>query len=292
MRFQKARPANCNASGWQRSWVLGSRRRTARLARNLVSPPPRPVQHGPAAQRDRIRDAGGHAGRTAGRDPRRPRPQAGAGSTATPTAPSASSLTLGVTMALPGETEAGSAGKQPCRGIARRAHRDDDHGRGSHGSSLTGLVSQPVLMLAFAALMLAVGSTMLRRRPELLQGERCYPVRCLTIGAGVGVLTGFLGVGGGFLIVPVLVILAGIEMKKNEESCCGITRHHRTQCCFWTHRAASLCAVRLDPHRSFPGTSARWYGGWSRSCKPPFRTECTPHIWVVRYRRRSGHWRR
>ena len=34
-------------------------------------------------------------------------------------------------MALPGETEAGSAGKQPCRGIARRAHRDDDHGRGS-----------------------------------------------------------------------------------------------------------------------------------------------------------------
>ena len=35
-------------------------------------------------------------------------------------------------MALPGETEAGSAGKQPCRGIARRAHRDDDHGRGSH----------------------------------------------------------------------------------------------------------------------------------------------------------------
>ena len=35
-------------------------------------------------------------------------------------------------MALPGETEAGSAGKQPCRGIARWAHRDDDHGRGSH----------------------------------------------------------------------------------------------------------------------------------------------------------------
>ena len=34
-------------------------------------------------------------------------------------------------MALPGETEAGSAGKQPCRGIVRRAHRDDDHGRGN-----------------------------------------------------------------------------------------------------------------------------------------------------------------
>ena len=40
-------------------------------------------------------------------------------------------------MALPGETEAGSAGKQPCRGIARRAHRDDDRGRGSHLSRST-----------------------------------------------------------------------------------------------------------------------------------------------------------
>ena len=34
-------------------------------------------------------------------------------------------------MVWPGETEAGSAGKQPCRGIARRAHRDDAHGRGT-----------------------------------------------------------------------------------------------------------------------------------------------------------------
>src|ERR1039457_1064129 len=32
----------------------------------------------------------------------------------------------GATMNLPGETEAGSAGTQPCRGIAWRAHRDDE----------------------------------------------------------------------------------------------------------------------------------------------------------------------
>src|SRR5438445_13819788 len=31
-------------------------------------------------------------------------------------------------MILPGETEAGSAGTQPCRGISRRAHRDDERG--------------------------------------------------------------------------------------------------------------------------------------------------------------------
>ena len=37
----------------------------------------------------------------------------------------------GVTMILPGETEAGSAGMQPCRGIAWWAHRDDDQRRGN-----------------------------------------------------------------------------------------------------------------------------------------------------------------
>lgn len=34
-------------------------------------------------------------------------------------------------MILPGETEAGSAGMQPCRGITWWAHRDDDRERGS-----------------------------------------------------------------------------------------------------------------------------------------------------------------
>src|SRR5207244_10388053 len=32
-------------------------------------------------------------------------------------------------MVLPGETEAGSAGMQPCRGITWWAHRDDDRAR-------------------------------------------------------------------------------------------------------------------------------------------------------------------
>jgi hypothetical protein len=34
-------------------------------------------------------------------------------------------------MILPGETEAGSAGMQPCRGIPWWAHRDDDRERGN-----------------------------------------------------------------------------------------------------------------------------------------------------------------
>ena len=34
------------------------------------------------------------------------------------------------------------------------------------------------------------------------------------IGLGVGILTGFVGVGGGFLIIPALVLVAGIPIKK------------------------------------------------------------------------------
>ena len=82
------------------------------------------------------------------------------------------------------------------------------------GSALTRLVSPSALMLTFAALMLVVGLTMFRGRREAAAGQRCYPLRCLSVGAAVGVLTGFLGVGGGFLIVPALVLFAGLETKK------------------------------------------------------------------------------
>ena len=54
-------------------------------------------------------------------------------------------------MTLPGETEAGSAGKQPSPGIARRAHRDDAHGRGSHlarsSPSPIGSIDPPALKI-------------------------------------------------------------------------------------------------------------------------------------------------
>jgi hypothetical protein len=39
-------------------------------------------------------------------------------------------------MILPGETEAGTAGMQPCRGIAWRADRDDDWSGGSFAFAL------------------------------------------------------------------------------------------------------------------------------------------------------------
>jgi hypothetical protein len=81
------------------------------------------------------------------------------------------------------------------------------------GSSLTHLVSENVLMLAFAALMIGSGAAMLRSKPDANLLPRCSPPRCLTIGFVVGIMTGFLGVGGGFMIVPALVIFAGLAPK-------------------------------------------------------------------------------
>jgi uncharacterized membrane protein YfcA len=69
-------------------------------------------------------------------------------------------------------------------------------------------------MLVFAGLMLIVGSLMLRTsEPAEEHRTKCYPPRCLLVGAFVGVLTGFLGVGGGFLLVPALVWFAGVNTK-------------------------------------------------------------------------------
>lgn len=82
------------------------------------------------------------------------------------------------------------------------------------GSYLTPLVSQRALMGIFAGLMLIVGLAMVYRRGESQQGQQCRVIRCLLIGAIVGVLTGFLGIGGGFMIVPALVLAAGIEPKQ------------------------------------------------------------------------------
>jgi uncharacterized membrane protein YfcA len=81
------------------------------------------------------------------------------------------------------------------------------------GARLTHRVPGRVLLLTFGALMLIAGGRLLLGRPLRSQAGTCRPLRCLGVGAGVGLLTGFLGVGGGFLILPALVLFAGLEMK-------------------------------------------------------------------------------
>jgi uncharacterized membrane protein YfcA len=81
------------------------------------------------------------------------------------------------------------------------------------GSFLTNMVSQRVLLGLFAVLMVVTGVAMIGGRTEDRAKRRCRFWPCLLIGGVVGVLTGFLGVGGGFLIVPALVLFAGIGTR-------------------------------------------------------------------------------
>jgi len=82
------------------------------------------------------------------------------------------------------------------------------------GAKFTHLVSALVLLLLFGALMLVVGVRMLLKNETDTQSQHCRLWWCLGVGVTVGILTGFLGVGGGFLILPALVLFAGLEMKR------------------------------------------------------------------------------
>ncbi len=74
--------------------------------------------------------------------------------------------------------------------------------------------SPATLMMAVAGLMLVVGAMMLLRHDTTQKQTTPNLVLTLASGAGVGVLTGILGVGGGFLIVPALVMLVGLPMNQ------------------------------------------------------------------------------
>jgi len=85
------------------------------------------------------------------------------------------------------------------------------------GTALNRLADPHLLLVAFALVMLGSAYAMLRRARAEDRGETPASVRRLAVlivplGVAVGVLTGFFGVGGGFVIVPALVLLLGLPM--------------------------------------------------------------------------------
>lgn len=74
------------------------------------------------------------------------------------------------------------------------------------------------IMLFFAILMLFASISMIYDKKELLEKKQeKKPVNFFLLGAlGIltGLITGIVGAGGGFIIIPILVLLAGLPMKK------------------------------------------------------------------------------
>lgn len=81
------------------------------------------------------------------------------------------------------------------------------------GSKLVGIFTDREVIWIFAGLMFAAAFGMWRNQvSEKVVTKSSWPVIVLTA-SGVGVLTGLLGIGGGFLIVPALVLVLGIDVK-------------------------------------------------------------------------------
>ncbi|PZF84296.1 sulfite exporter TauE/SafE family protein, partial [Micromonospora endophytica] len=85
------------------------------------------------------------------------------------------------------------------------------------GGRLAAYVPTAVLLTGFAVMMLATAFAMLRgQRDATADGKvpsRELPVRRVVLdGALVGLVTGLVGAGGGFLVVPALVLLGGLPM--------------------------------------------------------------------------------
>lgn len=87
------------------------------------------------------------------------------------------------------------------------------------GGVVGGYLPGQLLLLAFALMMLATAGAMIRGRSRpadggAAAGERELPVvKVVLEGLVVGLVTGLVGAGGGFLVVPALVLLGGLPMS-------------------------------------------------------------------------------
>lgn len=89
------------------------------------------------------------------------------------------------------------------------------------GTAIGRHLPQPTLLIGFAVVMVVAGIRMLQDKGDVgtacrvgdsgINWRRCAP-RSIPAGILVGLLTGLFGVGGGFLIIPALVLMLGVEM--------------------------------------------------------------------------------
>lgn len=83
------------------------------------------------------------------------------------------------------------------------------------GGQVAASIAGPVLLILFAGIMLATAGAMMRgrREPTGAVAPRDLPIaKAAGIGASVGVLSGLVGAGGGFLVVPALALVGGLSM--------------------------------------------------------------------------------
>ena len=92
------------------------------------------------------------------------------------------------------------------------------------GSTLGKQIDGQRLLVLFGLLMIIVAITMLRRRsgdgahfvPLSTESARAFAPRLIAYEAGTGLLSGFFGIGGGFLVVPGLMASADLPLLEHD----------------------------------------------------------------------------
>lgn len=151
------------------------------------------------------------------------------------------------------------------------------------GGRLARHVPQPVLFAGFVVVMLITAQAMLRRRPAAAATPAASPPQPLwaqgllaASGVVVGMISGLLGVGGGFLIVPVLSLIGRIPLAAaigtstvviTMNSLSSAVGQRAVQFVDWQFAVAfclasatgTLLGSRLS-HRVAPERLRRWFG--------------------------------
>jgi hypothetical protein len=71
-----------------------------------------------------------------------------------------------------------------------------------------------LIMIVFAFLMIATSVSMIRKSKKITETKEINFLILALIGLFVGLIIGFLGAGGGFLIIPALLFFANLPMKQ------------------------------------------------------------------------------
>jgi uncharacterized membrane protein YfcA len=83
------------------------------------------------------------------------------------------------------------------------------------GARLAQLVPARAILVLFGVVMVTTATVLLARREDATGAERTLRLgRALGLGGAVGVLSGLVGAGGGFLIVPALTLFGGLAMRE------------------------------------------------------------------------------
>lgn len=83
------------------------------------------------------------------------------------------------------------------------------------GASISEFISGNTQLIIFGVVMLFAAFLMVKDNPKLKKEKGYSAPRYVLIAEGlvVGVITGLVGVGGGFLIIPALVLFGGLKMR-------------------------------------------------------------------------------